>query len=84
MANLIDHDLSQIDAGVAAAAARGGVRRLHGRLLEDLKAARNRLNQGPGNSSRRPRKDGAVDTRWGQVRAADGAGLRRGGWAYVQ
>lgn len=54
MANLSDHDLKQIDAAWLAKQPEGVLRGLAARLLEDLKAARDRLNQGPGNSSRPP------------------------------
>lgn len=77
MANLSDHDLKQIDAAWLEQQPEAVLRRLAGRLLEDLKAARDRLNQGPGNSSRPP---GSMDP-WqrgaGKSEAADAAGAAR-------
>lgn len=52
MAKLSDHDLKQIDAAWLAKQPEAVIRSLLERALEDLKAARDRLNQGPGNSSR--------------------------------
>jgi hypothetical protein len=52
MAKLSDHDLKQIDAEWLSKQPEAVIRRLLDRALEDLKAARDRLNQGPDNSSR--------------------------------
>jgi len=52
---LSDHDLRQLDdARLDALDATGDLRGLSGRLLSDLKEARDRLNQTPSNSSRPP------------------------------
>ena len=52
MANLSDHDLWQLDADWLKKQPETVFRGLLDRALEDLKLARDRLNQGPGNSSR--------------------------------
>ena len=49
---LTDHDLSQIDHDTLDALPEGSLRGLSKRLLDDLKEARERLNQTPENSSR--------------------------------
>jgi hypothetical protein len=52
---LSDHDLRQLDnARLDALDATGHLREVSGRLLSDLKEARDRLNQNPSNSSRPP------------------------------
>jgi transposase len=70
MANLSDHDLLQMDEVWQGKLSESKVRTLLKRTLEDLRAARDRLNQNPGNSSRPPgsmppwqcRDAGAKDT----------------------
>ena len=52
MVKLSDHDLKQMDAAWVGAQPEGVVRQALGRALEDLRTARDRLNQNPGNSSR--------------------------------
>lgn len=54
MSNLSDHDLKQMDEAWQRSQAEPVVRGLLKRALDDLRAARDRLNQGPGNSSRPP------------------------------
>lgn len=49
-----DHDLRQIDEGFVKSLDPSDMRTLVLRLLEDLKEARERLNQNPSNSSRPP------------------------------
>ena len=49
-----DHDLQQIDAGFVKSLDPSDMQELILRLLEDLKEARERLNQNPSNSSRPP------------------------------
>jgi len=52
MPNLSDHDLKQMDPEWVQRQSEQTVRGLLGRALEDLKSARDRLNQTPSNSSR--------------------------------
>jgi len=52
MPNLSDHDLKQMDPEWVQRQCERTVRDLLGRALEDLKVARDRLNQTPSNSSR--------------------------------
>lgn len=54
MANLSDHDLLQMDEVWQGKLSEPKVRTLLKRTLEDLRVARDRLNQNPGNSSRPP------------------------------
>ena len=49
---LTDHDLKQINQEYLAALSSGQLLHLSGKLLDDLRAARDRLNQTPQNSSR--------------------------------
>jgi hypothetical protein len=49
---LKDHDLKQIDRDYVEGLARGKLEEMTLRLLEDLREARDRLNQTPQNSSR--------------------------------
>ena len=52
--HLSDHNLRQIDDAYVRSLEPEALRRLSVQLLEDLKEARDRLNQGPDNSSRPP------------------------------
>jgi transposase len=52
MKNISDHDLSQMDQAWQDKLPETKVRNLLKRTLEDLRVARDRLNQNPGNSSR--------------------------------
>jgi hypothetical protein len=52
MPKLSDHDLKQMDAVWLDAQPEGVVRGVLARALDDLRVARDRLNQNPGNSSR--------------------------------
>lgn len=52
MARLSDHDLRQMSEEWVASQSEPVIRGLVGRLLEDLRVARDRLNQSPQNSSR--------------------------------
>ena len=54
MPNLSDHDLRQMDPTWQQRQPEDTVRGLLGRALDDLRQARDRLNQGPTNSSRPP------------------------------
>ena len=54
MANLSDHDLLQMDEAWQGKLSEPKLRMLLKRTLEDLRAARDTLNQNPGNSSRPP------------------------------
>ena len=49
---LTDHDLKQINQEYLASLSRGGLLHLSGKMLDDLRDARDRLNQTPQNSSR--------------------------------
>ena len=55
--HLTDHDLLQLDRDTLARLDEEALRRLSGRLLDDLKEARDRLNQNSRNSSRPPSSD---------------------------
>jgi transposase len=55
--HLTDHDLLQLDRDTLARLDEEALRRLSGRLLDDLKEARDRLNQDSKNSSRPPSSD---------------------------
>lgn len=55
--HLTDHDLLQLDRDTLARLDEEAVRGLSGRLLDDLKEARDRLNQNSKNSSRPPSSD---------------------------
>jgi transposase len=68
MPNLSDHDLRQMDPGWQERQPEETVRGLLGRALDDLRQARDRLNQNPTNSSRppgslEPWRKGAADER---------------------
>ncbi len=52
--HLSEHSLRQLDRAYLDALDEAGLRVLSVKLLEDLKDARDRLNQGPENSSRPP------------------------------
>lgn len=52
--HLSPYSLRQLDQAYLDALDEAELRALSGKLLEDLKEARDRLNQGPGNSSRPP------------------------------
>ena len=76
MPNLSDHDLRQMDPGWQERQPEETVRGLLARALDDLRQARDRLNQNPANSSRPPgsmepwRKGGADES---AARPDDGA-----------
>jgi transposase len=55
--HLTDHDLVQLDRDTLARLDEAALRGLSGRLLDDLKEARDRLNQNSKNSSRPPSSD---------------------------
>lgn len=55
--HLTDHDLLQLDSDALERLDEASLRRLSGRLLADLKEARDRLNQDSKNSSRPPSSD---------------------------
>ena len=55
--HLTDHDLLQLDRDALTRLDEEALRRLSGRLLDDLKEARDRLNQDSKNSSRPPSSD---------------------------
>ena len=52
--HLSEHSLRQLDRTYLDALDEAALRALSARLLDDLKEARDRLNQGPENSSRPP------------------------------
>ena len=54
MPNLSDHDLLQMDQAWLERQSEQTLRALMARALDDLRLARDRLNQNPGNSSRPP------------------------------
>ena len=54
MKNISDHDLLQMDEAWQDRLPEPKIRNLLKRTLEDLRVARDRLNQNPGNSSRPP------------------------------
>lgn len=55
--HLTDHDLLQLDSDTLSRLDEEALRRLSGRLLDDLNEARDRLNQDSKNSSRPPGSD---------------------------
>ena len=70
--HLSDHDLRQLDEAYLDGLTPEQARGLLSRALEDLKAARERLNQNPSNSSRPPSSRAPWETRDpGEVPASD-------------
>ena len=67
--HLSDHDLRQLDDAYLEGLSEAQARALLGRALADLKAARERLGQNPGNSSRPP----STRAPWEQADAAQAA-----------
>jgi hypothetical protein len=67
--HLSDHDLRQLDDAYVEGLSEAQARALLGRALADLKAARERLGQNPGNSSRPP----STRAPWEQADAAQEA-----------
>src|SRR5512143_1493949 len=76
--HLSDHSLRQLDETYLGSLGEEALRALSGKLLADLKEARERLNQGPDNSSRPPssRAPWERGKRAGEADAANG--LREG------
>ncbi len=74
--HLSEHSLRQLDQAYLDALDEAGLRVLSVKLLEDLKDARDRLNQGPENSSRPPSSRAPWDRQGGgrdaEADAADG------------
>jgi transposase len=60
--HLSEHSLRQLDRAYLDALDEAALRALSARLLDDLKEARDRLNQGPENSSRPPEQSGTLGT----------------------
>jgi transposase len=87
--HLSDHDLRQMDEGWLEKLPEDKLRQVSGRILQDLKEARDRLNQTPDNSSRPPssrapwekgqtkEKEPVADKAEGEYLRRNGDGWRR-------